>query len=69
MRLLVIFFQQSFWLAEKVRDGALVRRRYHAPVTPHQRLIADPRTPQALRDSLEAQHVSKRHERGVAVHA
>lgn len=56
MRLFVNFFQPSFRLAEKVRDGALVRKRYHAPLTPHQRLVADPRTPRALKDALDAQH-------------
>ncbi len=43
MRLFVNFFQPSFKLAEKQRDGALIRKRYHAPLTPHQRLVADPR--------------------------
>ena len=42
MRLFVNFFQPSFRLAEKRRDGALIRKRYHAPLTPHQRLVADP---------------------------
>ncbi len=54
MRLFVNFFQPSFRLAEKKRDGALIRKRYHAPLTPHPRLVADPRTPQALKDALDA---------------
>ena len=58
MRLFVNFFQPSFRLAEKKRDGALIRKRYHAPLTPHQRLVADPRTPQALKDALDAQHAT-----------
>src|SRR5690348_44496 len=29
-------------LATKVRDGALVRKRYHPPATPCQRLMANP---------------------------
>src|SRR5947199_4239581 len=49
MRLFVNFFQPSFKLATKVRDGALVRKRYHPPATPCQRLIADPRTSEAVR--------------------
>ena len=53
---LFVFFQPSFKLAEKRREGALVRKRYHAPLTPHQRLLADPRVPQALKDALDAQH-------------
>ncbi len=55
MRLFVNFFQPSFKLAEKHREGALVRKRYHPPLTPHQRLVADPRVPQALKDALDAQ--------------
>ena len=53
---LFVFFQPSFKLAEKRREGALVRKRYHPPLTPHQRLVADPRVPQALKDALDAQH-------------
>ena len=56
MRLFVNFFQPSFKLAEKRREGGLVRKRYHPPLTPHQRLLADPRAPQALKDALDAQH-------------
>jgi hypothetical protein len=44
MRLFVNFFQPSFKLAAKARDGARVRKRYHPPATPCQRLLADPRT-------------------------
>ena len=43
-RLLVNFFQPSFKLAEKHREGAKVQKRYHAPATPYQRLLDDPRT-------------------------
>lgn len=56
MRLFVNFFQPSFRLAETTRDGALIRKRYHPPLTPHQRLLADPRTPQALKDTLDEQY-------------
>ena len=56
MRLFVNFFQPSFKLAGKERDGAMIRKRYHAPLTPHQRLVVDPRTPQAVKDALDAQH-------------
>src|SRR5436190_23988465 len=44
MRLFVNFFQPSFKLAAKARDGARVRKRYHPPATPCQRLLADART-------------------------
>ena len=39
-RLYVNFFQPSFKLASKRRDGARVSKRYHAPATPRQRLLA-----------------------------
>lgn len=52
---LFVFFQPSFRLAEKRREGALVRKRHHPPLTPHQRLVADPRVPKALKDALDAQ--------------
>jgi len=52
VRLFVNFFQPSFKLAEKTRDGARVRKRYHPPATPCQRLLADPRTPLAVRDRV-----------------
>ena len=39
-RLYINFFQPSFKLKSKQRDGALVRKRYHAPLTPYQRLLA-----------------------------
>src|SRR5215469_3461308 len=53
MQLLVSFFQPSFKLAAKTRDGALVRKRYHPPATPCQRLIADPRTSEEVHCRLE----------------
>ncbi len=58
VRLFVNYFQPSFRLAEKQRDGARIRKRYHPPLTPHQRLIADPRTPQAVKDALDAEHAT-----------
>lgn len=39
-RLFVNFFQPSFQLAEKTRDGARTKKRYHAPATPCARLLA-----------------------------
>jgi hypothetical protein len=53
LRLFVNFFQPSFKLAKKVRDGARVRKLYHPPATPCQRAIANPRTPQDVRQELE----------------
>ena len=37
------FFQPSFKLKEKRREGAKVIKRYHAPVTPYERALAHPR--------------------------
>lgn len=53
VRLFVNFFQPSFKLIGKQRDGARVRKCYSAPPTPHQRLAADPHTPDAVRARLQ----------------
>jgi len=42
MGLFVNFFQPSFKLASKTRDGALVRERYHLPATPCQTAVIRP---------------------------
>ncbi len=55
MRLFVNFFQPSFKLMEKTRDGARVSKRYHAPLTPFQRVQAHPAVSQAVKDALAAQ--------------
>ncbi|SDF32344.1 hypothetical protein SAMN05216337_105140 [Bradyrhizobium brasilense] len=52
-RLFVNFFQPSFKLIAKQRDGARARKTYSAPTTPHQRLAADARTPDAVRAQLQ----------------
>ena len=54
VRLFVNFFQPSFKLAEKSRDGAVVRKRYHAPATPHQRLLEDARVSDEVRARLRS---------------
>lgn len=51
-RLFVNFFQPSFKLADKRRDGARVIKRYHAPATPCHRLLADARTLGPVRDRV-----------------
>ncbi len=51
-RLYVNFFQPSFKLAGKQRDGTLVRRRYHPPLTPCQRLLASPFVDETVKDQL-----------------
>lgn len=40
MRLHVNFFQPSFKLMEKTRDGARVTKRHHSPLTPFRRVQA-----------------------------
>jgi hypothetical protein len=52
-RLFVNFFQPSFKLTGKERNGGRVRKTYSAPTTPHQRLVADERTPEAVRARLQ----------------
>ena len=47
------FFQPSFKLASKEREGAKVKKKYRAPATPAQRLLADPRTAVQVRERLE----------------
>jgi hypothetical protein len=58
VRLFVNFFQPSFKLAEKTREGARVRKRHHPPATPCQRLLAHPRTPTTVRDHATALEAS-----------
>jgi hypothetical protein len=55
MRLFVNFFQPSFKLAAKARDGAKVTKRYHPPATPCERLMADARTSEEIRRRLATQ--------------
>jgi hypothetical protein len=42
-RLYVNFFQPSFKLKEKRREGAKVIKRYHPPSTPYERTLAHPK--------------------------
>jgi hypothetical protein len=56
MRLFVNFFQPSFKLAAKARNGAQVKKLYHPPATPCQRLLAHPRTNEEVRRRLKELH-------------
>jgi len=58
MRLFVNFFQPSFKLAAKARDGAHVWKRYYPPATPCQRLLADPRTTDQVRRRMNELHAT-----------
>jgi hypothetical protein len=51
-RLFVNFFQPSFKLASKHRDGAKVTKRYHPPLTPCDRLLQTEGIPSAAKDKL-----------------
>lgn len=46
------FFQPSFKLAEKRRDGAFVAKRYHPPQTPCQRLLQAEDVPASTKELL-----------------
>jgi hypothetical protein len=58
LRLFVNFFQPSFKLAGKTRDGAKVTKTYHLPATPYQRLLADARTSDEVRRRVTATYVA-----------
>src|SRR6476619_7317452 len=51
-RLFVNFFQPSFKLASKQRDGAKVTKRYHPPQTPCERLLQAQGVPPAVAATL-----------------
>jgi Integrase core domain len=51
-RLFVNFFQPSFKLAAKHRDGAQVFKRYHPPQTPCERLLQAESIPMAAKNTL-----------------
>jgi len=55
-RLYVNFFQPSFKLKEKRREGAKVIKRYHAPSTPYDRALAHPKVPAAVKQRLRDQY-------------
>ena len=55
-RLYVNFFQPSFKLKEKRREGAKVIKRYHAPSTPCERALAHPKLAEAVKQRLRDQY-------------
>jgi hypothetical protein len=55
-RLYVNFFQPSFKLKEKRREGAKVIKRYHEPSTPYDRALAHPMVAEAVKERLRAQY-------------
>jgi len=48
----VNFFQPSFKLKSKTRQGAKVSRKYYPPATPYERLLADGRVTNECKDEL-----------------
>jgi hypothetical protein len=57
-RLYVNFFQPSFKLKEKRREGAKVIKRYHPPSTPYERTLAHPKVTTAVKKRLRDQYRS-----------
>jgi len=51
-RLHVNYFQPSFKLKGKRREGAKVIKRYHPPATPYERALAHPKLPKAIKRRL-----------------
>jgi hypothetical protein len=52
-RLCVNFFQPSFKLKSKTREGGKVIKKYHAPATPYEQLLADDRVASLVKGSFE----------------
>src|SRR6476469_2735324 len=57
-RLYVNFFQPSFKLKEKRREGAKVIKVYHPPSTPYERTLAHPKVTTAVKKRLRDQYRS-----------
>jgi len=54
-RLFTNFFQPSFKLREKIREGAKVRKIYDTPITPYKRLLLDDRVSIETKQKLKKQ--------------
>ncbi len=57
-RLYVNFFQPSFKLKSKTREAGKVVKKYHAPATPYEQLLADERVDSGVKQRLREQFVS-----------
>jgi hypothetical protein len=57
VRLYVNFFQPSFKLLGRVRDGARIKKHYDAPTTPFQRLLNHSRVDEKVKEALRVQQV------------
>ena len=58
MRLYVNYFQPSFKLLSKTREGAKVKKRYHKPATPCDRLLAHAAVSAAAKEALRTELAS-----------
>jgi Integrase core domain len=54
-RLYINYFQPSFKLKSKRRDGARVEKRYHSPATPYARLMDSPHASAAVKTKLKGE--------------
>lgn len=57
-RLYVNFFQPSFKLKSKAREAGKVVKKYHAPATPYEQLLADERVDSGVKQRLRQQFAS-----------
>jgi hypothetical protein len=55
VRLYVNYFQPSFKLRSKTREGAKVKKVYYKPATPCERLLEHPKVADAVKDQLRAE--------------
>lgn len=55
VRLYVNYFQPSFKLRDRIREGSKVRRIYFAPSTPCDRLLAHPAVDEKVKEALRAE--------------
>jgi hypothetical protein len=55
MRLFVNYFQPSMKLRSKTREGARVKKQYHKPATPCERLLTHVSVPEPIKERLRAE--------------
>jgi hypothetical protein len=55
LRLYVNHFQPSFKLKSKTREGAKVKKQYHKPATPCERLLEHGSVPEAIKEKLRSE--------------
>jgi hypothetical protein len=58
VRLYVNYFQPSFKLRSKIREGAKIRKQYYKPATPCDRLLAHPSVSSNIKQALQAEFVT-----------